>query len=214
MRGLVEGGEGLLVALASPSGAGKTTLKNRLLAEFDDLRFSVSHTTRSPRSHEVDGREYHFVDRAVFAQMAERGAFGEWAEVFGNFYGTSLGEIEAARAEGKGLLFDVDHQGARQLSARLPGLVKVFVVPPSFVELERRLRARGDEGEVSMRRRLAEARSEIEHYAFFDYVIVNDELERAYAELRAVVVAERARRWRRAQVVERLLREGRVGEGR
>src|SRR4051812_26991801 len=166
----------LLLIVSSPSGAGKTTLCNRLRGEFPDLRFSVSHTTRRPRPTEVDGREYHFVDRALFEAMARAGAFAEWAEVHGNLYGTSMAEIDAARATHRGVVFDIDYQGARQLLACLPDAVTVFILPPSMEELERRLRGRADESEESIRQRLANARLEIEHYGFFDYLIVNDDV--------------------------------------
>lgn len=204
------GDDFLLLIVSSPSGAGKTTLCARLRAEFPDLRFSVSHTTRRPRPNEIDGREYHFIDQAAFEQMARDGAFAEWARVHGNFYGTSLREIEAARVSARGVLFDIDHQGARQIKASLPEAVGVFILPPSLAELERRLRGRGTEDDATTLRRLSNARGEIEHYGFFDYVVVNDEIDRAYEQLRSVVHAERCKRWRRAALCERLLAEGRV----
>jgi len=203
------GDDFLLLIVSSPSGAGKTTLCTRLRAEFPDLRFSVSHTTRQPRPNEVDGREYHFVDRPAFEAMARDGAFAEWARVHGNFYGTSLREIEAARASAKGVLFDIDYQGARQIKASLPEAVGVFILPPSLAELEHRLRGRGTEDEATTLRRLSNAKGEIEHYGFFDYVVVNDEVDRAYEQLRAIVFAERCRRARRARLCERLLAERR-----
>ena len=202
----------LLLVLSSPSGAGKTTLKTRLLSEFKDLRFSVSHTTRQRRHTEVDGREYHFVDRAQFEAMIRADAFCEWAEVHGNFYGTSLREIDGARTTHRGIVFDIDHQGARQLLARLPGLITVFILPPSMQELERRLRGRNDEPEESIQRRLSNARKEVEHYALFDYVIVNDDVEQAVGELRSIVIASRCARARLAADAERLLREGKTAK--
>ena len=195
----------LILALASPSGAGKTSLKNRLLAEFPALRFSVSHTTRPRRSHEQDGRDYHFVERPVFQAMIERGEFAEHAEVFGNLYGTSLRELKPTSPGQSGVVLDLDVQGVRQIQARLGRVLSVFILPPSFEELERRLRARADEPEASIQRRLSEARAEVEHYGMFDYLVVNDDLDRAYGELRAVVQAERARRWRQAPRAEALL---------
>jgi guanylate kinase len=204
----------LLLLLCSPSGAGKTTLKNRLLARFSDLRFSISHTTRPRRSHEQDGREYHFVARDAFERMAREGAFVEWAEVHGNLYGTGFGEVEAAHdGRHRGIVFDVDYQGARQILARRPDAVSVFVLPPSFAELERRLRARADEPEESVARRLANARRELEHYAFFDYVLVNDDLDRSTEALAGIVLAERQRRVRRAADAERVLAEARRAAG-
>lgn len=196
----------LLLIVSSPSGAGKTTLCGRLRAEFPELRFSVSHTTRKPRPTEVDGREYHFVTAESFEQMIRAGAFAEWARVHGNLYGTSLKEIELARAGSRGVLFDVDHQGARQIRAALPQAVSVFILPPSLEELERRLRGRGTEDEPTTQRRLENARGEIAHYGFFDYIVVNDDIHRAYEELRSIVYAERSRRQRRASRCERLLR--------
>ncbi|HEU4408448.1 MAG TPA: guanylate kinase [Polyangiaceae bacterium] len=200
----------LLLLLCSPSGAGKTTLKNRLLERFGDLRFSVSHTTRPRRAHEQDGREYHFVGRDAFERMAREGAFVEWAEVHGNLYGTSVAEVEAAHdGRHRGIVFDVDYQGARQILARRPDAVSVFVLPPSFAELERRLRGRADEPEASVRRRLGNARRELEHYAFFDYVLVNDGLQESTEALCGIVLAERQRRERRAPDAERVLAEAR-----
>ncbi|MEZ4301286.1 MAG: guanylate kinase [Polyangiaceae bacterium] len=199
----------LLLIVSSPSGAGKTTLCNRLRGEFPDLRFSVSHTTRSPRPTEVNGREYHFVDEGYFKEMIRIDAFAEWARVHGSFYGTSLQEIDLARTKARGVLFDIDHQGARQIKAKLPEAVGVFILPPSLRELERRLRGRGTEDEAATRRRLENAKGEIEHYGIFDYVIVNDDVEQAYGKLRGIVFAERSRRIRKAALCESLLLETR-----
>jgi len=204
------GDEFLLLILSSPSGAGKTTLFNRLRGEFPLLRFSVSHTTRKPRPTEVDGREYHFVDRDAFEAMIALDAFAEHAEVHGNLYGTSKREIELARsASADGVLFDVDYQGARQIKATFPEAIGVFVLPPSLAELERRLRGRGTEDAVTAERRLSAAKAEIAHYGFFDYVIVNDDIERAYGKLRGILLAERCRRHRWARRCEDLLLEAR-----
>jgi len=202
----------VLLILSSPSGAGKTTLTRRLLTDFPELRFSVSHTTRSPRPNEVDGHDYHFVGRAHFEEMIAAGSFLEWAEVHGNLYGTSLSEIERARATSgcRGMIFDIDYQGARQIRAKVPEVVGVFILPPSMTELERRLRGRASETEEVVRRRFAVALREIEHYAFFDYVIVNDEIDAAFDRLRAVILAERSRRTRRAGAAEALLRERKI----
>ena len=198
----------LLLIVSSPSGAGKTTLCNKLREGFPDLRFSVSHTTREPRPEEANGREYHFVDVPTFEQMAASGAFAEWARVHGNLYGTSLKEIEIARRTARGVLFDIDYQGARQIKASLPEAVGVFILPPSLAELERRLRTRGTEDETTRLRRLKAAKREIAHYGFFDYVIVNDDKELAYQKLRAVVLSERSRRQRYALLCEKMLLEG------
>jgi len=204
----------LLLILSSPSGAGKTTLTKRLQERFPELMFSVSHTTRSPRATEVDGRDYHFVDRASFEKMVEAGRFLEWAEVHGNLYGTSLAEIERARATQKcrGMIFDIDYQGARQIRARVPEVVSVFILPPSMEELLRRLRGRASEPEAVVQRRYAVAEGEIQHYALFDYLIVNDKVDDAFADLTSVILAERSKWWRRAPLAEALLRIGRLPE--
>ncbi|HEX3345232.1 MAG TPA: guanylate kinase [Polyangiaceae bacterium] len=202
----------LLIILSSPSGAGKTTLTRMLLQECPELRFSVSHTTRAPRANEVEGRDYHFVDRRGFDALVDEGAFLEWAEVHGNRYGTSIAEIDRARAVPgcNGMIFDIDYQGARQIGSKLSDVVSVFILPPSMAELERRLRGRASETEETLSRRYAVAEREIEHYALFGYVIVNDDVKRAFDELRSITVAERARRHRRAPLAEALLRAGRL----
>jgi guanylate kinase len=210
-RGVDDMSDFLLLIVSSPSGAGKTTLCNRLRTEFPQLRFSVSHTTRKPRPSEVDGREYHFTTKETFTRMIDEHAFAEWAHVHGNLYGTSLSEVEVARNTANGVLFDVDYQGARQIKARMPDAVGVFILPPSLAELEKRLRGRGTEDEPTTLRRLQAAKGEIEHYGFFDYVIVNDDIQRAYDNLRAVVFAERCKRDRHALLCEQLLAEGKVG---
>jgi guanylate kinase len=203
--------EFLLLIISSPSGAGKTTLTNRLKTEFEKpterLRFSVSHTTRPPRPTELDGREYHFVDRPTFDTMVRAGAFAEHAEVHGNLYGTSVKEIEIARAEASGVIFDIDYQGARQIKAHFPEAIGVFILPPNLDELERRLRGRGTEDETATQRRLEAAKREIEHYGFFDYVVVNDDITLAHDKLRGIVFAERCRRARHALVCESMLHE-------
>jgi len=204
--------EFLLLILSSPSGAGKTTLTRMLQERYAELRFSVSHTTRPPRPKEVDGHDYHFVTRARFCELVAEGAFLEWAEVHGNLYGTSTAEIDRARAMPgcSGMIFDIDYQGARQIKSKVSDVVAVFVLPPSMHELERRLRGRASETEDAVQRRFAMAQLEIEHYALFDYIVVNEEVQRAFDELRSIVVAERACRERRAPLAESLLRVGRL----
>ncbi len=206
----------LLLILSSPSGAGKTTLTRMLMERCPELRFSVSHTTRSPRANEVDARDYHFVDRPAFLDLVARGAFLEWAEVHGNLYGTSTAEIDRARSTPgcTGMIFDIDYQGARQIRSKVADVVSAFILPPSMEELERRLRGRASETEEAVQRRFAVAKREIEHYALFDYVVVNDDVTRAFDELRSIVTAEQARRWRRAPLAESLLRLGRLGKER
>jgi guanylate kinase len=200
----------LLLILSSPSGAGKTTLTRKLENEFPELRFSVSHTTRTARLNEVDGRDYHFIDRATFEAKVLAGDFLEWAEVHGNLYGTSISEILRAKAQAgcHGMIFDIDYQGARQIRAKEPQVVSVFILPPSMEELLRRLKGRASEAEDVVRKRFAAAEKEIQHYAFFDYLIVNDRLEDAFRQLCSVILAERARRWRQAALAEVLLRDG------
>jgi guanylate kinase len=198
----------ILLIISSPSGAGKTTLTRQLLQEFSEFRFSVSHTTRQPRANEVDGQDYHFVDEKAFRDIIGENEFAEWAEVHGNLYGTSVTEIDLARAAGKiGVLFDVDYQGARQIKEKFPHAIGVFILPPSMKELRRRLDGRGSDGADSRKRRFDKAREEIGHYPFFDYMIVNDELQRALTELRGIALAEGCRQWRVAAKAESLLQE-------
>jgi guanylate kinase len=200
----------ILLIVSSPSGAGKTTLTRRLLERHPELRFSVSHTTRKPRRGEVTGREYHFVDADTFRRMIAEKAFAELAEVHGNLYGTALREIGVCRDEGRaGVVFDIDYQGAQQIKAARPTAIGVFVLPPSMAELERRLRGRASDDAETIERRFRNATREIEHFGEFDYVIVNDDVEAAYAKLEAILVAESARRARMATAAEALLADAR-----
>jgi guanylate kinase len=197
----------ILLIISSPSGAGKTTLTHRLLQEFPELRFSVSHTTRAPRTNEVDGQDYHFVTEDAFRKVLRADGFAEWAEVHGNLYGTSVEEINRARDAGKaGVLFDVDYQGARQIKEKFPHAIGVFILPPSMKELRRRLEGRGSDSAEVRARRFDKAREEIGHYPFFDYMIVNDDLQRALGQLRGIVLAEGCRQWRVAAKAEALLK--------
>jgi guanylate kinase len=206
------GSDLLLLTICSPSGAGKTTLTRELLRSFSRLTFSVSCTTRKPRVTEVDGRDYFFIDKEEFQKRVAAGAFIEWAEVHGNFYGTSISELARARSEGKaGIVFDVDYQGARQIKAQLSSAVGVFILPPSMEELARRLRGRATDDEPTILRRFSKAKMEIENYRLFDYIIVNDDLEKSQARLRSIVYAEASRCSRMAPSAERLLREEAVG---
>jgi guanylate kinase len=198
--------EPLLLIISSPSGAGKTTLANRLLERVSGLSFSVSHTTRKPRSTEVHGKEYHFVDRASFEELIRTNAFLEWATVHDNLYGTSRAEVERARGS-RGILFDVDHQGARQIKSVRPDAVAVFILPPSMAVLKQRLQGRASEDAETVERRFNVAREEIAHYGLFDYVLMNDDLERATQVLCSIVLAEECRRGRAARLAERLLAE-------
>lgn len=194
----------LPLIISSPSGAGKTTLTNRLRAAIPDLRFSVSHTTRKPRDNELDGREYHFTSRADFLRLVDAGKFLEWAEVHGNLYGTSRQEIAAAEGM-RGIIFDIDHQGARQIRSAEPTAVSIFILPPSMDLLLQRLRGRASDDEATVLKRFAAAREEIEHYGMFDYVLVNDDLEIATTQLISIFRAEECRRLRAAAHAERLL---------
>jgi guanylate kinase len=198
----------LPLIVSSPSGAGKTTLTARLLTSLPELRFSVSHTTRRPRQNEQDGREYHFVTRAQFLRLIEQGSFLEWAEVHGNLYGTGRAELDRGE-HARGIIFDIDHQGARQIKSSEPDAVAVFILPPSMAILEKRLRGRASEDEETVQRRFNVALGEIEHYGLFDYVLVNEDLEHATRQLESIFRAEECRRHRSARHAERLLAEGR-----
>ncbi len=186
---------GLLLILSSPSGAGKSTLSRKLMAWDSDLRFSVSATTRSPRSGEVDGREYYFRSRAEFESMVQDGQMLEHAEVFGNFYGSPRGPVEAAMSQGRDTLFDIDWQGGQHIKQAMRGdVVSIFILPPSIAELESRLRGRAQDSEEVIAQRMANSQSEISHWMEYDYVIVNRDLDAAFGELVTIVQAERLRR--------------------
>jgi len=183
--------------ISAPSGSGKSTLVTRLLATTPDLLFSVSYTTRCPRGNEVNGVSYNFVSREEFQAMLGRDEFLEWACVFGqSYYGTHRRVLEEARAQGKDLVLDIDVQGARQLKGKIPEAVTVFILPPSRQILEQRLRARGEDRDEVIERRLKEAADEIRNYKAYDYVLINRELPESQAVLSSIVRAERARRTR------------------
>lgn len=205
---------GLLIILSSPSGAGKSTLARRLMDRDPNLRFSVSATTRTPRCGEVDGRDYFFTDQAGFQAMVDGGEMLEHAEVFGNRYGTPRGPVELAMAEGRDTIFDVDWQGGQQIRASdLSGhVVSIFILPPSLTELERRLRTRDQDSDEVIAGRMQKSRDEISHWAEYDYVLVNDDLDATEADLRAILAAERLRRDRRpalGRFVRTLMEEAR-----
>jgi guanylate kinase len=186
---------GILFIISAPSGSGKSTLVNQLRSLVSGLEFSISYTTRAPRGSEEDGREYHFTTRKRFEAMIAAGEFLEWAEVFGNYYGTALSALEHARAAGKDLLLDIDVQGALQILARQPEAASIFILPPSPQVLERRLRnrsvAESMTSEDVIARRLREAKKELLRIGDYRYALVNDVLDDAVAELRAIVLAER-----------------------
>ena len=184
---------GNVFIVAAPSGAGKSTLVNAVLAEDSNVLLSVSFTTRAPRPGEVNGREYHFVDRATFGAMLERGEFLESAEVHGNHYGTSQKWIADTRAQGHDIIMEIDWQGAQQIRRLFPETVSLFILPPSLAELERRLRSRGKDSEATIRERMRNAADEISHVAEFDYVIINKDFEEARRDLAAVIRAVRLR---------------------
>ncbi len=186
-----------MLVLSSPSGAGKTTIARALLQDDADLTISVSATTRNPRPGEVNGEDYFFIDKDTFTKMVEDGEFLENARVFDNLYGTPRGPVEDALAAGGDVLFDVDWQGTQQLAARArDDLVSIFILPPSHDELERRLRGRAQDSEEVVQGRMAKAGDEMSHWAEYDYVIVNDELEESISRVRVILAAERMRRSR------------------
>jgi guanylate kinase len=194
-----------LLVVSGPSGAGKSTVLSRVLAEVDRLRFSISHTTRAPRSGERDGVQYHFVERDGFLAMKARGEFLEWAEVHGQLYGTARAEYDRAREQGVDLLLDVDVQGAAQVRVQFDDAVSVFILPPSYLALERRLRGRGQEDEVQFRRRLRAAREELSLYREYQYLIVNDSVDESVDALKCVIRAARFRTSRADGEAQRIL---------
>ncbi len=197
---------GLLMIVSSPSGAGKTTLCNKLRAEFPKIGFSVSYTTRPPRAGETDGVEYNFVSNDRFQEMIAADEFAEYAMVHGNMYGTAASQVQSALDAGDDLLFDIDFQGGRQLRSRFPkSVVLVFILPPSLRELEQRLRSRATDADEVIAQRLKVARSELAHYDEYDYLIMNRELELAYDTLRAVYVSALHRQHRQAQIARAII---------
>jgi guanylate kinase len=191
---------GILFIISAPSGSGKSTLVSQLRTLVEGLDFSISYTTRPPRGSEEDGREYHFTTKAEFERMIAEGDFLEWAEVFGNYYGTAVSALSHAKAVGKDLLLDIDVQGASQVMKKLPQAVSIFVLPPSPEILEMRLRRRSEAEQVAskttisesvIQKRLAEARNELKQMQDYKYALVNDVLDQAVTELRAIVMSER-----------------------
>ncbi len=204
---------GILIILSSPSGAGKSTLSRRLIEWDSSLAFSVSATTRAPRPGEIDGQHYYFRTREAFQAMVAADEMLEHAEVFGNLYGSPRGPVETAMKAGRDTLFDVDWQGGQQIRNSALGrhVVSIFVLPPSLPELERRLQSRGQDSAEVIAGRMAKSRVEISHWAEYDYVLINDDLDRTEAELRTILTAERLRRERQTGLgpfVKKLMEEG------
>jgi guanylate kinase len=194
---------GLMLVLSSPSGAGKTTLSRRLLDGDTGIELSVSVTTRPPRRGEVDGQDYRFIRRPEYEDMVRKGQLLEWAEVFDHCYGTPRAPVEAAIAAGRDVLFDIDWQGTQQLrDAARSDLVSVFVLPPSIEELERRLRSRAQDADEVIHARMTKAADEMSHWAEYDYVVINHDVDRAFLDLRAILAAERLKRERQIGMSE------------
>ncbi len=188
--------QGMLVVVSSPSGGGKGTLIDRVLKTVAGVSFSVSYTTRAPRESEQNGREYFFVDTAAFEKMIQHGDFLEWANVYGHLYGTSCEQVERERAAGRDIILEIDVQGADSIRRKIDDAVSVFILPPSFELLRERLVARNTDSPADLEKRLRGAPSEVEQYKYFQYVILNDDINRASQQLAAVIYAERARRER------------------
>lgn len=201
----VEPERGILFVISSPSGGGKGTLVRRILTHMPRLGYSVSWTTRSPRQGEVNGREYHFVTTDEFKAARERGEFLEWACVHGNFYATSIKVVERELAAGRDVVLEIDVQGAATVRRLGIEAVSVFILPPSFEIMRRRLTGRQSENSDALALRLQNSRGEVEHYREFDYVVLNDDVDRAATQLASIVYAERARRVRQERLAERVL---------
>ena len=192
-----------MLVLSSPSGAGKTTLSRRLLADDAAITMSVSATTRAPRVGEIEGKDYYFVSPSMFGQMAAGNGFLEHATVFANQYGTPIEPVQLALAQGRDVLFDIDWQGTQQLRQRAgDDLVSIFVLPPSHAELERRLRARAQDAEDVVQARMAKANNEISHWAEYDYVVINDDLDSTLNKIKTILDAERMKRGRQTGIAE------------
>jgi guanylate kinase len=204
-KNVTSAARGSIFVISAPSGAGKSTLIKRLIASTPGLAFSVSYTTRAPRAAEKHGRDYFFVSPKVFRGMVHRDEFVEWADVHGHFYGTAHEQLHAAQDAGQDILLDIDVQGHQQVRRRLPEALSVFILPPSFPELSRRLRDRRSDAPEEIERRLQMAREEIAHWPEYDYLVVNDNLENATQALRAIVLAGRLRRPSQAARVEKII---------
>ena len=194
--------KGLLIVLSGPSGAGKSTVVKKLMQQRGNIHFSVSYTTRAPRNEDVDGVTYNFVDRTEFERMIQANEFLEYAEYSGNYYGTSLKVIEEKQAAGIDVLLDIEVQGAANVRAKCPDAILVFTIPPTYAELERRLRGRNTDDEETIRKRLNRALDEIREIPKYDYLVVNDQVENAVAELDAIMSAAECRISARQEVID------------
>jgi guanylate kinase len=194
-----EVGRGMLIVVSSPSGGGKGTLIDRVLKTVPGVSYSVSYTTRAPRGTEQDGREYFFVSTAAFEEMIGRGKFLEWANVYGYLYGTSQAQVERERAADHDIILEIDVQGAASIRAKIVDAISIFILPPSFELLRQRLVTRGTDSPAELEKRLRGAPAEVEQQKYFQYVILNDDINRASQQLAAVIYAERARRERQEQ---------------
>ncbi|MFT4301225.1 MAG: guanylate kinase [Desulfovibrio sp.] len=197
--------KGIALVISAPSGAGKTTLVQRLLREFPQFGYSISCTTRQPRQGEVDGKDYVFLSREEFEQRRAQGYFAEWAEVHGNLYGTPLAPVKDSLQRGQDVLFDIDVQGAAQLKLSLAEAVFIFILPPSMTELEHRLRSRALDDEATIERRMSNARQEMLESRWYDALVINDDLDTAYDALRSVFVAASLAPFRSPDLPEKLL---------
>lgn len=197
--------KGNLFIISSPSGGGKGTLIRRVLENVPNIGYSVSFTTRAPREGEIDGKHYNFISQEEFENLIGKGEFLEYAEVHGNMYGTALTQINRETGEGRDIILEIDVQGAGWVRKRAPEAVSIFILPPSFAVLKARLEARATEDLEDLKLRLANSRGEVERYTEFDYVIINDEIEKASLELQAVILAERVKRAQQKENIEKVI---------
>ena|SRR5437870_1956601 len=195
-------GRGLLIVVSSPSGGGKGTLIDRVLQTVPDVSYSVSYTTRAPRAGEQNAREYFFVSKPAFEEMIQRGEFLEWANVYGYLYGTHRDQVDRERAAGKDIILEIDVQGAESIRGLITEAITIFILPPSFDKLRARLTARGTDSPIDLERRLRGAPAEVKQYRNFQYVILNDDINRASAQLASIVYAERAKRERQETILK------------